>query len=1307
METCGHVQFIQCHEVENWKCKEPCERNLECDHLCTRTCGEDCLPQNKCENPCKRTCIRSHPCTLKCSVSVCECKRVVTKTMPDCKHEQEVLCAEYEQWQCKEPCERKLECDHSCTRTCGEDCLPRYLCEEPCNRTCSRGHPCTLECSEDDCECEQVVTKTMPDCKHEQEVPCAEYEEWQCKRPCEKTLRCGHRCPKKCSKVCERKIGLYFRRRFCLEQVEITLPECEHKVTIPCKDNPELNEMYKTLSSSRIFSREEKIYPKCPEKCSKLLTCGHQCANKCRTCEHNEKKRLILAYYRDRVQPCTEQCNKELDCGHRCQELCSDPCKCEILLDKTLPKCGHEKRMKCCDDPEDVTCDQACSRKLPCDHPCRNRCRDPCQTECKEMVTKPIPKCGHEVMIQCGSKLTNIRCKKQCIQKLTCGHSCKNKCYEKCTSKCKFKVEKSLDCGHKKQAECWVEKESIKCTKKCTKKLTCGHVRRGVCSKPCDTQCTAKKKITMPECRHVVFIQCHQSAADVACTGSCKKKLPCGHKCRNQCGEPCEPKCQAAREEIMKDCQHRQKVLCQVDVKDHICQVACKKRLQCGHPCAKRCGERCCCGKSRVEKLPRCGHMQTIECERKASDHTCQSNCRRKLRCGHKCANKCGEPCVTRCNQGQEIVLRKCKHKQMIPCHIRPKDFKCTVKCKKKLSCGHHCQQICGETCTEKCQEEVKRKLLKCNHRQVVKCSDDIKGAVCEIRCSKKLSCGHKCAASCGQPCTCNEKCPRRLPCLHWCKERCGEPCTKTCDVKVKKTIKECGHQLPKEVPCHVNMQRADCKSVCGQRLACEHTCSRQCSKCTGHANRDQMESCRKTCNTLLQCGHRCRAACHECFEGRLHMPCKLQCQLILLCGCECQRQCKLCMRSCSCKKDHRKTAREVSNMDSTNPGSTQSTNKRQSASFSKEPCEKKLECGHGCIGLSGEPCIKLCKQCDRGKLKSFFPGSQLGKDSCYIKLTPCGHIAEITSLTKEFGISKGCHPVTPICCPKCEQIANNERFLDIQSDWTKDVHKIKTLVDAEGQTYSTKADNLQVPAAVYAVNFPTYIADSSIWKAEIAKEESSLKSLLNDVADTADTKDIIAMSKLKITKTFKAVNKAVGQQAAKKSASSHLNAQVVHDVAHELCRMCCWFDIFEFHVSKTSTESCSKPPSTFSALALRIVEEVSTTGKFTEKRYRDVQRRIEELRVELSGKEKWKNPHSMSLPIQKLCPVGFHMGDWFKCPEGHYFSRSQCQSGQGAKKVNLACPICIGKKTTAVVNDDHDDHVAEQPASEARASVE
>ena len=204
-------------------------------------------------------------------------------------------------------------------------------------------------------------------------------------------------------------------------------------------------------------------------------------------------------------------------------------------------------------------------------------------------------------------------------------------------------------------------------------------------------------------------------------------------------------------------------------------------------------------------------------------------------------------------------------------------------------------------------------------------------------------------------------------------------------------------------------------------------------------------------------------------------------------------------------------------------------------------------------------------------------------------------------------------------------------------------------------------------------------------------------------MADTTDTKDIIAMSKVEVVKTFKVVNKAIGQQVAKKGASNHLNAQVVHDVAHELGRVCCWFDIFEVLVSKKSSETCPKPPSTFSASARKVVEEVSTANKFTEKSYIDVQRRIKELR-ELLGKEKWKNSHSMSLPIQKLCPVGFYMGEWFKCPEGHYFSRSQCQSDQASK--NNACPICKGKKTTAVVADD-DDHVVDQSASEARASVE
>lgn len=70
-----------------------------------------------------------------------------------------------------------------------------------------------------------------------------------------------------------------------------------------------------------------------------------------------------------------------------------------------------------------------------------------------------------------------------------------------------------------------------------------------------------------------------------------------------------------------------------------------------------------------------------------------------------------------------------------------------------------------------------------------------------------------------------------------------------------------------------------------------------------------------------------------------------------------------------------------------------------------EEPCQKKLTCGHSCIGVCGEKCPKLCRVCNE-EADEF---KENESRAMFIELNDCSHVFEVRELDKwieglEFG---------------------------------------------------------------------------------------------------------------------------------------------------------------------------------------------------------------------------------------------------------------------------------------------------------------
>ncbi|CAG8486394.1 199_t:CDS:10, partial [Diversispora eburnea] len=121
LDNNGHI--VRTHHE---KCKQICEKNLFCGHLCEEFChlNKDCPGcKKKCNVNCKHS-VCDKPCSYPCSVCAEECDWY-------CEHKGicGVSCGvPCNRLPCNEQCSKLLKCGHQCMGICGEECPPPKYC---------------------------------------------------------------------------------------------------------------------------------------------------------------------------------------------------------------------------------------------------------------------------------------------------------------------------------------------------------------------------------------------------------------------------------------------------------------------------------------------------------------------------------------------------------------------------------------------------------------------------------------------------------------------------------------------------------------------------------------------------------------------------------------------------------------------------------------------------------------------------------------------------------------------------------------------------------------------------------------------------------------------------------------------------------------------------------------------------------------------------------------------------------------------------------------------------------------------------
>ena len=330
----GHSQLMSCHvDPVKWPCKFPCEKLLHCGlHTCNRVCSDPCPEEctefvgaslrcghkvlvecykklyklnciQKCTKmlPCGHECERkcSAPCTRKCFVNV--------KEKLPCGHvfHGECFLRHNYKFKCHEKCLKLLDCGHTCSKKCCEDCV----CFKPVRRKYPCGHTQFVPCSSNFSShpCEEHIERKYP-CGHTQFVPCSSnFSSHPCEEKCNVLLSCGHRCSGNCSSCYETRI-----HPLCKFDIKLNR-YCGHTVSTPCRGLTDTCNMKYSIPCAH-----DNPVLKCPDL---PVPCKKPCEW---NCPHHRCSKLCHEIC-DRP-PCDKRCIGKLHCGHQCPGVCGEPC---------------------------------------------------------------------------------------------------------------------------------------------------------------------------------------------------------------------------------------------------------------------------------------------------------------------------------------------------------------------------------------------------------------------------------------------------------------------------------------------------------------------------------------------------------------------------------------------------------------------------------------------------------------------------------------------------------------------------------------------------------------------------------------------------------------------------------------------------------------------------------------------------------------------------------------------------------------------------------------------------------------------
>lgn len=771
------------------------------------------------------------------------------------------------------------------------------------------------------------------------------------------------------------------------------------------------------------------------------------------------------------------------------------------------------------------------------------------------------------------------------------------------------------------------------CSLPCLAELTCGHQCQSVChvrnrfheNYKCYFPCERiPQKCPLG---HKCLKKCFQDCGD--CEMPMEKMLPCKHVKTLACHvDVTKYRCKEVVEVILELCNHKTNKLCSQDVKSVQCPFPCEDRLLCGHSCVRHCHA----GDDPDHLEYKCNKP----CEKK------NAGCKRNHKCNKKCHEECGE-CVV---EVKEVL--KCGHTHQIRCSSNPDDVKCGRDCQRTMACGHRCRLLCFQPCIN-CPVKVRKVIPECGHEVLVQCCKEPTRSMCRKTCERLLPCGHRCSGMC-----CN-------------------PCTSQCEELVPSHIRPaCGHAV--EIPCYLknrelspnsNKLLSRCEMPCRKVLECEHVCAGTCGTC--HQGRLHMP-CQKKCGRVQICGHSCNVDC-----AKTCPPCNQKCEYRCKhsrCTLKCGVPCTPCKEPCEWRCKHSRCTKLCYDICNREP--------------CYEACERKLKCGHDCVGFCGEPCPPLCRICNEEELTAIVFGYEDEEGARFVYLEDCKHTIESRALDGWLQEKNG-----EIClksCPLCKTpIRRTLRFLNYLKTSYFDIQNIKEKVF--GNLKDNNAERKQLIFTLKNIVVPDIVKrESTEIHKMLALLESSLQAIQKKRRVFLSKVDLDSISiKIKFVSrlldTINLFHKDLNGEPSKKlmqqfdrlvclirTRNTNMSQQEVNDFNLEVDR---FMRVAQFRSIESSADfKSSRSNEVIKDLHKKALQEIKSIERYT--RVQD--EKLKEILDKLNKLLKIVAPLDIETIRKEIVrAIGLSPGHWYKCPNGHYYAIGECG---GAMEVGK-CPDC------------------------------
>uniref|UniRef100_A0A0P4VWJ6 RZ-type domain-containing protein n=1 Tax=Scylla olivacea TaxID=85551 RepID=A0A0P4VWJ6_SCYOL len=751
----------------------------------------------------------------------------------------------------------------------------------------------------------------------------------------------------------------------------------------------------------------------------------------------------------------------------------------------------------------------------------------------------------------------------------------------------------------------------------------------------------------------------------------------------------------------LPNCRHSCPQVCHMGDRDHLeykCRVPCPKVLcNLDHKCPKQCWEDCGpCMVILTKDLP-CGHTHNIPCHVSPTSYQCPTQV--------------------------EKVIPACQHQVTMPCHQDPAQFSCPEDCDTRVDCGHKCRKKCHRTKDPDhqqylCMEPCTMISAGCSqkHPCLKKCYQECGSCVEKVE--KKLPCRHVAKdVECSQPVEeikCNQKCQKTLPCGHRCGRLCYRECG-GCEVLVRKEVPTCGHTI--HIACNKPATSEQCDGACPKTLVCGHACRKTCKqKCTTNCrelvtsnNRcpknhviqlpchlsssvqgeAAWEHCSEPCGKTLDCGHTCVGTCGQCLHGRLHQACNERCDRALVCGhiCKypCGKSCPPCQEECNWKCSHSKCRKkcgvpcnpclEKCEWGCKHIRCGKKCGEECGRKPCDQPCTKKLNCGHDCVGFCGDPCPPLCRECDLQELTEFFLlGNEDDPEARFVWLEDCGHCIEAEGL--EMWLTQDNGEVGMKTCPRCRKaIYNNKRHQHLILQAYEGVQAIKKKYYRIHSTVKVKSIELILQDPEVIDKYKSQVLKILRKMGNKAKKRNPFEKLSEDekrlchfqaqvlkkatsIAKQAHSDTSGPAHKLQVV--WAKVDALVAQVMEK---TTTISDQMKEEVTCELQRLAI---LPAYCIFLEKWASCHNP--NMVRLKAELEKLMDPMQKYDEQRDSKVRARLKESEQYIGGLGISDKERLMILSAMNL-----RNGHWYKCPNGHVYCITEC----GGAMQESVCPDC------------------------------